>query len=282
MVITVYRLYKQLFYCKHLCVAGSPLIFRNTHTLPNCTHQLPGIPQCKQYPQAGSHSPLFQLSHSRLRSVWCYNTSSQSVQASLSNGPLTTLQCFSTEPGSSHSKHSSLPSSNENSSEYQLMYRAPAGGTIASILMTVTGSIAGMAAVILPPLFYWIDKNPTMSLSVLLVGGPWFALSYKLAKTYVLMVYFNKETQMVKVHTHSVGKMTWYMFKPRLPFVYLFRSYDTNNLNKIHEFHISKARPPRPSDVFSSFRAEDKSYYIHVKAFANKKLLSLLGVFIHD
>ena len=122
MVITVYRLYHQLFYCKHLCVTGSPLMFRNAHTLPNCTHQLLGIPQCKQYPRAGSCSIIFQLSYFSLGNVWCSNTISQCVQSSRSNGPLTIQQCYSTEPSSSHFKHSSLPSSNESGSEYELMY----------------------------------------------------------------------------------------------------------------------------------------------------------------
>lgn len=173
----------------------------------------------------------------------------------------TTVCVYSTGSEQTNVSQSAESASSLKGGDYELVYTAPLKGAIRAVkifsLTTAAASMVGGPVLVSfgnpsVPLF----GRVIMSTLVMLVGISTTALLHWLVKGYVIRIYYNRNTNMIKLNTLSVLGQ-----------------------KKCHEFDLSEAKPPSAT-AFSSFQARGKSYFIHAEVLKDEKLASsLLGVY---
>lgn len=199
--------------------------------------------------------------HTRTPSPFQLNPSYSSHQRTLTS-PVknTATHTYSTDSEQANSQ-SGVGSVSSVVGDFELVYTAPLKGAIRAVkLFSLTTAAAALVG---GPVLVCMG-NPSVPLSgrvimstlVMLVGISTTALLHWLIKGYVIRMHYNRNTNMIRLHTLSViGR------------------------KKYHEFELSEAKPPSAT-AFSSFQARDKSYFIHAEVFKDEKLASsLLGVY---
>lgn len=149
-------------------------------------------------------------------------------------------------------------SSTASEGQYKLVYTAPFRGAIRAIKIFSLTTAA--AATIGGPVCVWFG-NPSVpvvarvaiSFVVMLAGLSTTAILHWMVKGYVMRLHYNEMSQTVITDLLSVFAHS-----------------------KQETFHISEAGPPPQGIGFHTFKAKERSYFLHTELFQDKKLLSAL------
>ena len=149
-------------------------------------------------------------------------------------------------------------SSTTSEGQFKLVYTAPFRGAIRAVKIFSLTTAA--AAAIGGPVCVWFG-NPSVpmvarvgiSFIVMLAGLSTTAILHWMVKGYVMRLYYNETSQTVMTDLLTV---------------FARRKQET--------FHISESGPPPQGIGFHTFKAKQRSYFLHTELFQDKKLLSAL------
>ena len=149
-------------------------------------------------------------------------------------------------------------SSTASKGQFKLVYTAPFRGAIRAVKIFSLTTAA--AAAIGGPVCVWFG-NPSVpmvarvgiSFVVMLAGLSTTAILHWMVKGYVMRLHYNETSQTVMTDLLTV---------------FARRKQET--------FHISESGPPPQGIGFHTFKAKERSYFLHTELFQDKKLLSAL------